>query len=77
MTYIIIKKLIESGDLKSLEKAGIISLNVRMKFEMYEMYVSKKEKTTSVKYDWEAIETVAIHFKCDSRSVYRAIKVLE
>ena len=77
MTHKIVQKLIESGELKSLEKAGLISLNVRMKFDMFKKYESIKQIERSVKYDWEAIETIAIEFKCDSRSVYRAIKLME
>jgi len=73
----VIQKLIKSGDLKSLEKSGLISTSVRMKYDMFTNYLKNKDKATSVKYDWEAIETVAIEFKCDSRSVYRAIKIME
>lgn len=70
----LIKRLIESGELKQLERSGLVSVKVRTQFEMEAKYQSIKDKSGVLKYDWEAIEQIAFEYKMESSTVYRAIK---
>lgn len=70
----LIKRLIESGELKQLERSGLVSVKVRTQYEMEQKYQSIKCKSGDLKYDWEAIEQIAFEYKMESSTVYRAIK---
>lgn len=74
-----IKKLIESGDLKVLIAAGVVSPKVKTQYEIYERFTAllhpvkagKKMRVSDLVFD------VAEEFKTSEMSVYRALKAMK
>jgi hypothetical protein len=74
MTIEILDRLYESGELRSLVRAGLISVNAnvyRNIFHAYKFRVDNGAKSS------QAITDVADMFKLSDRTVYRIIKQMK
>lgn len=72
-----IRELIQDGTFKKLLAAGVVSAKVKTQFEMFEKYRTRKITETIGEWDWDEIETIAIQYKVDSKTVWRAIKAMQ
>lgn len=69
-----LEKLIESGTFKKLVNAGIVSVKVKMQYDIYKRYCEiSKVKTANVR---EIVWDVSDEFKVSESTVFLALKIM-